>query len=119
MLYFGNAKNAGIIVGAKAPIILVSRSDGTGRPMAFAAPAKLRPTPRYLVGLHGVRSFTSFSLYLLPSGWSQFGVDDLRLKAADTFGPIGPCIETELDPFDTRIRSWVNGLCNLPLSQVP
>ena len=40
---------------------------------------------------------------------SQFGVDDLRLKAADTFGPIGPCIETELDPFDTRIRSWVNG----------
>ncbi len=40
---------------------------------------------------------------------SQFGTDDLRLKAADTFGPIGPCIETELDPSHTRIRSWVNG----------
>lgn len=38
-----------------------------------------------------------------------FGKDDLKLKAADTFGPIGPCIETELDPFHARIRSWVDG----------
>ena len=37
------------------------------------------------------------------------GKDDLKLKAADTFGPIGPCIETELDPFHARIRSWVDG----------
>lgn len=40
---------------------------------------------------------------------ARFGIDDLKLKAADTFGPIGPCIETEFDPFHARIRSWVNG----------
>lgn len=39
----------------------------------------------------------------------KFGTDDLKLKAADTFGPIGPCIETEFDPFHARIQSWVNG----------
>ena len=38
-----------------------------------------------------------------------FGKDDLKLKAADTFGPIGPCIETEMDAFHARIRSWING----------
>lgn len=40
---------------------------------------------------------------------AQFQKDDLRLKAADTFGPIGPWIETRLNPADARIRSWVNG----------
>lgn len=38
----------------------------------------------------------------------QFQKDDLRMKGADTFGPIGPCIETDLDPYNVRIRSWVN-----------
>ena len=41
--------------------------------------------------------------------FTQFEKDPLRLKCADTFGPIGPCIETEIDPGNTRIRSWVNG----------
>lgn len=41
MLYFGNAKNAGIIVGAKAPIILVSRSDTAQSKLASIALASI------------------------------------------------------------------------------
>jgi 2-keto-4-pentenoate hydratase/2-oxohepta-3-ene-1,7-dioic acid hydratase in catechol pathway len=32
-----------------------------------------------------------------------------RGKGFDTFAPIGPCIETELDPTDLRISTRVNG----------
>lgn len=39
----------------------------------------------------------------------QFGKDDLRVKCADTFGPIGPCIETDINPDNVVIRSWLNG----------
>lgn len=39
----------------------------------------------------------------------SFGKDDLKLKAADTFGPVGPCISTEPDPRNCVIRSWLNG----------
>lgn len=37
MLYFGSAKNAGMIVGAKVPIILVSRSDAAESKLASIA----------------------------------------------------------------------------------
>jgi 2-keto-4-pentenoate hydratase/2-oxohepta-3-ene-1,7-dioic acid hydratase in catechol pathway len=43
---------------------------------------------------------------------SKFEVDKgnpLRVKAADTFGPIGPCIDTELNPEQATVRTWVNG----------
>ena len=32
-----------------------------------------------------------------------------RAKSSDTFSPIGPVIETDLDPTDVRIRGRVNG----------
>lgn len=32
-----------------------------------------------------------------------------RAKSFDTFCPIGPCIETDLDPRDIRISSYLNG----------
>ncbi len=41
--------------------------------------------------------------------FTQVDRDALRFKCADTFGPIGPCIDTEVDPSNARIRSWVNG----------
>lgn len=41
MLYFGKAKNAGIIVGAKVPIILVSRSDTAESKLASIALASI------------------------------------------------------------------------------
>ncbi len=34
--------------------------------------------------------------------------NSVRLKACDTFAPIGPYIETDLDPNNLRIRTWVN-----------
>jgi 5-oxopent-3-ene-1,2,5-tricarboxylate decarboxylase/2-hydroxyhepta-2,4-diene-1,7-dioate isomerase len=33
----------------------------------------------------------------------------IKSKASDTFGPIGPWIEDDLDPNNLRLRSWVNG----------
>ncbi len=32
-----------------------------------------------------------------------------RAKSFDTFCPIGPCIQTELDPMNAQIRTYVNG----------
>ena len=32
-----------------------------------------------------------------------------RSKSFDTFAPLGPCIETELDPAGVNIKSYVNG----------
>jgi len=32
-----------------------------------------------------------------------------RGKAFDTFAPIGPCIETELDPGRVKVESYLNG----------
>ncbi len=34
-----------------------------------------------------------------------------RGKGFDTFGPIGPCIETDLDPFNVSLATYVNGEC--------
>ena len=35
-----------------------------------------------------------------------------RAKGYDTFAPLGPCIETELDPCDLRLETYLNGeLC--------
>lgn len=39
----------------------------------------------------------------------SFGKDDLKMKGADTFGPVGPCISTDVDPDNCVIRSWLNG----------
>jgi len=33
----------------------------------------------------------------------------VRAKSFDTFCPLGPCIETDLDPFDARVTSVLNG----------
>ena len=41
MLYFGGAKNAGMIVGAQAPVILVSRSDTAESKLASIALAAI------------------------------------------------------------------------------
>lgn len=35
--------------------------------------------------------------------------DNLIVKGADGFAPVGPCVETELDHTCARIRTWVNG----------
>jgi len=33
-----------------------------------------------------------------------------RAKGFDTFAPIGPCIETELDPAHTQVEAYLNGV---------
>lgn len=41
--------------------------------------------------------------------WQKSDVQWARAKGSDGFGPIGPWIETELDPADLEITSAVNG----------
>ncbi len=41
--------------------------------------------------------------------FTQVDRDALRFKGADTFGVIGPCIETDLDAAHAQVKSWVNG----------
>ena len=41
--------------------------------------------------------------------WQKSDVQWARAKGSDGFGPIGPWIETELDPSDLEITSAVNG----------
>lgn len=43
----------------------------------------------------------------------QFRLDKqwARAKSLDTFAPVGPVIETDLNPDDLRIRSFLNGIC--------
>jgi 2-keto-4-pentenoate hydratase/2-oxohepta-3-ene-1,7-dioic acid hydratase in catechol pathway len=41
--------------------------------------------------------------------WQKSDVQWARAKGSDGFGPLGPWIETELDPADLQITSTVNG----------
>jgi 2-keto-4-pentenoate hydratase/2-oxohepta-3-ene-1,7-dioic acid hydratase in catechol pathway len=41
--------------------------------------------------------------------WQKSDVQWARAKGSDGFGPLGPWIETELDPSDLEITSAVNG----------
>lgn len=36
------------------------------------------------------------------------GKDELKFKGPDTFGPVGPCIATDVDYNNCVIRSWLN-----------
>jgi 2-keto-4-pentenoate hydratase/2-oxohepta-3-ene-1,7-dioic acid hydratase in catechol pathway len=42
--------------------------------------------------------------------------DCARAKAFDTFCPIGPCIDTDLDPRAATLETWVNGTRRAPAS---
>ncbi len=41
--------------------------------------------------------------------WQKRLVQFVRAKSFDTFCPLGPCIQTDLDPTNARIRSILNG----------
>ena len=41
--------------------------------------------------------------------WQKRLVQWVRAKSFDTFCPLGPCIETDLDPTDVRVRCELNG----------
>jgi len=56
----------------------------------------------HIAGYTCVNDVTARDLQKRDVQWS-------RAKSFDTFAPIGPWIETDLDPADLRVRSYLNG----------
>jgi 2-keto-4-pentenoate hydratase/2-oxohepta-3-ene-1,7-dioic acid hydratase in catechol pathway len=57
---------------------------------------------QYILGYTCVNDVTARDLQARDKQWT-------RSKSFDTFCPIGPCIETELDPGDLRLETVLNG----------
>ncbi|MBF0529942.1 MAG: fumarylacetoacetate hydrolase family protein [Deltaproteobacteria bacterium] len=57
---------------------------------------------RYILGYTCLNDVTARDLQAKDQQWT-------RAKGFDTFCPIGPVIETELDPSDLSVEAWLNG----------
>ena len=57
----------------------------------------------YVIGYTCANDVTDTSKFRIDNG------KDFRAKSVDTFGPIGPCISTDVDPMNAVVRSWING----------
>ena len=58
--------------------------------------------PKYILGYTCANDITARDLQRKELQW-------LRSKSFDTFCPLGPWMETKLDPTNLSIKSWVNG----------
>jgi 2-keto-4-pentenoate hydratase/2-oxohepta-3-ene-1,7-dioic acid hydratase in catechol pathway len=58
--------------------------------------------PEYILGYTCVNDVTARDIQAKDKQWT-------RAKSFDTFAPIGPCIETELDPADLSLETRLNG----------
>ena len=56
----------------------------------------------YILGYTCVNDITARDLQKRDGQWT-------RAKSFDTFCPIGPCIETDIDPTDCRVECFLNG----------
>lgn len=61
-----------------------------------------KEAPDYILGYTCGNDVSARDCQLQDLQWS-------RGKSFETFGPLGPWIETELDPGRCRLRCWVNG----------
>jgi 2-keto-4-pentenoate hydratase/2-oxohepta-3-ene-1,7-dioic acid hydratase in catechol pathway len=64
---------------------------------------KPKDAPAYILGYTCLNDVTARDLQKKDGQWT-------RSKSFDTFCPIGPAIETGLDPFDIKIESYLNGV---------
>lgn len=56
----------------------------------------------YVLGYTCLNDVTARDLQSRDKQWT-------RAKGFDTFAPIGPCIETELDPANVEVKTYLNG----------
>jgi 2-keto-4-pentenoate hydratase/2-oxohepta-3-ene-1,7-dioic acid hydratase in catechol pathway len=97
------------VIGPDEPIVL---PEGVGRVDheaevgvvigATAWRVAERDAPQYVFGLTCVNDVTARELQAKD-------VQYTRAKGFDTFAPIGPWVETDLDPSSLRVRCLVNG----------
>lgn len=64
---------------------------------------KPEDVPKYILGYTCANDITAADLQRKERQW-------LRCKSFDTFCPLGPWLETELDPSDLSIKTYVNGV---------
>jgi 2-keto-4-pentenoate hydratase/2-oxohepta-3-ene-1,7-dioic acid hydratase in catechol pathway len=97
------------VIGTEAEIIYPpssERVDYEGELGVVIGPAA-RNVPRekaydYVLGYTCVNDVTARDLQAKDRQWT-------RSKGFDTFCPLGPCIETELDPSDLALETLLNG----------
>ncbi|MFC1921025.1 fumarylacetoacetate hydrolase family protein [Chloroflexota bacterium] len=59
---------------------------------------------RYVLGYTCLNDVTARDLQTKDGQWT-------RGKSFDTFAPVGPCIETDLNLADVPVSTWLNGEC--------
>ncbi len=102
-------KSAGCIVGQDDTIVLPAEADYVhyegelviviGKPARRVTPEE---APNYILGYTCANDVSS------EGSWSP-DLSNWRKKGSDTFGPVGPWIETEVDPHQLDIITRLNG----------
>ncbi len=102
-------KGAGCIVGQDDTIVLPAEADYVhyegelviviGKPARRVTPEE---APNYILGYTCANDVSS------EGSWSP-DISNWRKKGSDTFGPVGPWIETEVDPHQLEIITRLNG----------
>lgn len=69
---------------------------------AVASHVAKKDAMKYVLGYTCFNDVTARDWQAKDSQWS-------RAKGSDTFSPIGPCIETELDPGRVSVEAYLNG----------
>ena len=113
LLFF---KPISALVGPDDPIVAPPQSKHVECEAALAVVIKRRcrnvPAARareYVLGYAGLNDVVARDLQVRDG-------DCARAKAFDTFCPIGPCIDTDLDPRAATLETWVNGTRRAPAS---
>ena len=102
-------KGVGCIIGQDDPVVLPSEADYVhyegelviviGRPARKVTPDEAR---------HFILGYTCGNDISSEGAWSN-DLSNWRRKCCDTFGPVGPWIETEVDPHRLEIITRLNG----------
>jgi len=97
------------VIGPGCDIIYPSRSSRVDYEAELAVVIKEKArnvtkeaANRFIAGYVCMNDVTARDLQKIDNQWS-------RAKSFDTFAPIGPWVETELDTSDLRVRSYLNG----------
>ena len=102
-------KPATAVIGPEAPVVLPPESREVHHEAELAVVigtvarrVAVEDAGRYVLGYTAANDVTARDLQRSDGQWS-------RAKGFDTFLPLGPAVETELDPAGLAIRCTVNG----------
>lgn len=104
------SKAAHTVIGTGADIVWPQRVEqlAYGAELAIVIKKRMKNVPekdvhKYILGYTCANDVTARDIQQKERQW-------FRSKSFDTFCPLGPWLETELDPEDLKIRLWLNGV---------